>query len=379
MIKQILSAAKAVNNGLEDNIVAFEASIPVLPDGKQFLVMAGLEEIKEEIIGRYEITSVFSDLEKLMSFNFPRFYTNKFKKWVDGFLDKGFSTDFLMRAINDGELIFAGEPIITIRTRLPEAIMAGSIILPLLNKHVSAATKAAHIVLAANGRNVIDISSHDIDSCKVDVAKDFYLGGFSHTSDPYASDFNSIPLIEFDPSISKLTKKGTVVVLDSKDPREYDKIRKEIDSSSFITKIISIQDNENSMINLKDSPIDTFLYNGNVDKIRFNYELVYDENNSIPILDGIIPGQKEVFLDTRNGEWNHIIAIHDVLTESENLICLSDIQIKNDLVFEGNTLEEARLYCNANLASLSSLKDLTHSPVKPHKSLIDKFKERNNG
>jgi len=95
-----------------------------------------------------------------------------------------------------------------------------------------------------------------------------------------------------------------------------------------------------------------------------------------------LPGRKQVFLDTRNGGWSHLVALEDAITPASDLVPLLDCHIEDGRIVESAAvgLEAARRYCNGCLASLhEDLAGLEEgdgtAPVQPHHSLKELFKK----
>lgn len=162
---------------LERGLVApatFELSVRSLPPNRGFLVACGLEQaldyledmaFDEDAIGWLASTGRFDD-------SFLR-YLRRFR----------FSGD--VRAVPEGETVFAREPILEVSAPLPEAQLVESMLLNLVAFQTNVATKAARIALACAGRPFADFSlrrAHGADAAVL-AARAAFVGGAASTSD----------------------------------------------------------------------------------------------------------------------------------------------------------------------------------------------------
>ena len=164
----------------------FELYFRELPAHRNYVMAAGLDD-------------VLSYLESLH-------FTQTELAWL---ADEGrFSDEFLATlrsfhftgevfAVPEGTLVFEHEPIIQIVASLPEAQLVETYVLNQAHLQSVAATKAARVVIAAEGRDVVDFGSrrsHGTDAA-LKVARTSYLAGASGTSNVLASRYYDIPAI----------------------------------------------------------------------------------------------------------------------------------------------------------------------------------------
>lgn len=130
--------------GMDDTAV-FDLIVRRLPEGRNFLVAAGLEQV----------LGYLADLH----------FTDEELAWLDG--TKRFSTPFLrslaalrftgtVDAVPEGTVVFAGEPVLRIAAPIGQAQLVESRIINLIQLPMLVASKAVRCVLAARGRAVID-------------------------------------------------------------------------------------------------------------------------------------------------------------------------------------------------------------------------------
>lgn len=149
---QLTMAAGYFHGGLVDKVVTCEAFARKLPPKRRFLVMAGTEEIREALIAfRFQP----EDIEFLHTVPALReAMTPAFTQWLRKFR---FTGD--LWAMAEGEIVFPGEPLVRVTAPLPQAQLAETIILSILNHDVKIASKAARIILAAQGRPVMEFGT----------------------------------------------------------------------------------------------------------------------------------------------------------------------------------------------------------------------------
>ncbi|MYF79232.1 MAG: nicotinate phosphoribosyltransferase, partial [Chloroflexi bacterium] len=115
----------------------------------------------------------------------------------DEFVD--FLTDFsfsgTVRAVPEGSIVFAAEPLIEVTGTLIETQIVETMLLNIVTTASLLATKAARIVQAADGRPVVDFGSrrtHGEDAA-IEAARASYISGFAGTSNVKAAALHGIP------------------------------------------------------------------------------------------------------------------------------------------------------------------------------------------
>jgi len=163
----------------------FDVFVRELPPDRSFLVSAGLEPVL------HYLEHVRFDDEALR-------YLRSLGQFSTGFLDylRDFRFTGTARAIPEGEIFFPAEPLLEVTAPRIETQIIETFLLNTLNFQVTIASKAARVVLAAEGRPVIDFSprrDHGADAA-VKVARASYIGGCAGTSCVLAGQLYGIPV-----------------------------------------------------------------------------------------------------------------------------------------------------------------------------------------
>ena len=156
-----------------------------LPAGRGFLVAAGLEDA----------------LEYLRAFRFPERAIARLSgmnRFEPAFLDHLAALRFTgeVRAVEEGTVLFPDEPFLEVTAPLIQAQLVETALLNLIHVQTVLASKAARVVLAADGRSVAEFGmrrSHGIDAA-LKAARCAYLAGCDATSDVLAGITYGIPL-----------------------------------------------------------------------------------------------------------------------------------------------------------------------------------------
>lgn len=372
-LHQFVTIAAQFYNNLHKQIVTCEAFVYELPAEYRFLIMAGTEEIKKFLLN---LRFTRSDIKFLKTIPAIRQIMNisNFDKFLEDFR---FTGDFLSMA--EGEVIFAGEPLIRITGTLSEIHIVGDFILSVLNHDINIASKAARIVLAARGKSVLDFSTGNIyHETALNASRATYLAGFSATSNIEANRRFNIPLEGIIPNsliynkqkdfeLFKNAYRHPILFIDTVDDiinaskiSGLDGVILNLDSSPRAVR--SILDNNNCQLakiivyanldeyiidKLSKLPIDIYAVKTNLAMSSLN--IMYRNSIVLPNKT-MLPGKKQVFLNQVDG--SHLLAIEGVKVPGK-LVPLLDVHIKDGvLVSESIDLEVARRYCNAALLSL---------------------------
>jgi len=163
----------------------FELFVRKLPERRNFLVAAGLEQVLE-----YLENLAFSRDELAWLRATGRFTPD----FVDSLEDLRFTGD--VDAMPEGTMFFADEPILRIVAPLREAQLVESRVMNLLHYESVVASKAARIVLAAPDRLLVDFGlrrAHGAEAALLS-ARASYLAGFSGTATLEAGREFGIPV-----------------------------------------------------------------------------------------------------------------------------------------------------------------------------------------
>jgi nicotinate phosphoribosyltransferase len=163
----------------------FELFFRKLPSNRNFVMVAGLD-------------NVLNYLEQLCFTEEDRFWIKTEGEFSEDFLKKlsdfRFSGDVF--AVPEGSIIFENEPVVQVIAPLPEAQLVETYLLNQIHLQSVIATKAARVVSAARGRDVVDFGSrraHGTDAA-LKVARASYLAGVNATSNVFASRRYHIPV-----------------------------------------------------------------------------------------------------------------------------------------------------------------------------------------
>ena len=100
-----------------------------------------------------------------------------------------------VRAVPEGRVVFAGEPLLEVTAPLPEAQLLETLVLNQITYQTALASKAARCVLAAGGRPVIDFSlrrTHGVEA-GLRAARAGAIVGFAGTSNVAAAAAYGLP------------------------------------------------------------------------------------------------------------------------------------------------------------------------------------------
>lgn len=163
--------------GMEQTAV-FEFSVRRLPDERNFLIAAGLEQMLDYVEG---LRFTEDDLAWLDS-------TGKFKQ---PFLDRLATWRFCgdIDAMPEGTVCFGDEPIVRVAAPLPQAQLLESRLINLLHLQTLIASKAARFRLAAGKRPLVDFGMRRAHGAEAALfaARASYIAGFDATSNVEAA------------------------------------------------------------------------------------------------------------------------------------------------------------------------------------------------
>ena len=180
-----LTMAQAYHAEGMDQLAVFELAFRQLPRTRNFIVAAGFADI----------------LDFLTSFRFTDDeldYLRRRREFTDEFLKRLASLRFSgdVYAVPEGTVVFPNEPLLQVIAPIIEAQLIETFVLNQVHFQSIAATKAARVVAAAQGRAVIDFGSrrsHGTDAA-LKVARATYLAGGDGTSNVLAGKIYGIPV-----------------------------------------------------------------------------------------------------------------------------------------------------------------------------------------
>ncbi|MFE0653505.1 nicotinate phosphoribosyltransferase [Streptomyces sp. NPDC059534] len=162
----------------------FSLFVRDLPPGRGFLVAAGLEPaldyLSHFLVGRSDVREFAEALRRPVEDLEPL---------------HGLSFDGQVRAVPEGRLVLAGEPLLEVTAPLPQAQLVETYLLSLVCHQTAVASKAARCALAAAGRPLVDFSlrrNHGPEA-GMQAARLCALVGFAGTSNVAAATRYGIP------------------------------------------------------------------------------------------------------------------------------------------------------------------------------------------
>ncbi|AZI58345.1 nicotinate phosphoribosyltransferase [Nakamurella antarctica] len=171
----------ALAEGSADRSCTFEAFTRRLPEGRRYGVVAGIGRVVEAL---HDFTFGDDELAQLAPILDEATLTYLSNYRFDGDID----------AYPEGELFFAGSPILTVRGSFGSACILETLILSILNHDCAIASAAARMVSVAAGRRLIEMGSRRThEESAVACARAAYLAGFGSTSNLEAGRRYGIP------------------------------------------------------------------------------------------------------------------------------------------------------------------------------------------
>jgi nicotinate phosphoribosyltransferase len=156
-----------------------------LPRARNFLLAAGLHSALDFLEGARFERAELDYLAGLGMFEAP--FLGRLEAWR-------FGGD--VRAVPEGTVVFAGEPLLEVHAALPEAQLVETYVLNQIAFQTAIASKAARVVLAAAGRPVLEFGARRAQGVDGGVlaSRAAYLAGFAATSNVLAGARYGIPV-----------------------------------------------------------------------------------------------------------------------------------------------------------------------------------------
>lgn len=161
------------NEGMQNKVAYFDLFFRRVPDGGSFVIANGIQKCAK-YLEQFHLNQ--SDIEYLKSLNL---FT---ENYLDYLSNVRFTGD--MWAVNDGTVVFANEPIITVRAPIIEAQLVETALLLYFNRSSLITTKTHRIVRSAKGRAVMEFGTRRAqgESAAVEGALDAYIAGVNGTA-----------------------------------------------------------------------------------------------------------------------------------------------------------------------------------------------------
>jgi nicotinate phosphoribosyltransferase len=185
---QLTMAAGYFEAGKTNERATFELFIRKLPWNRNFILAAGLEQAAE-----YLLNLRFSKEEIDYLRGLPHFAHTR-PEFFDMLAGLRFTGDLF--AVPEGTPVFGGEPLLTVRAALIEAQIAETYLLSMVGFQSLIATKAARVVKAALGRQVVEFGTRRAHSPEAGVlaGRAAYIGGCAGTSNAAAGLRYGVPV-----------------------------------------------------------------------------------------------------------------------------------------------------------------------------------------
>lgn len=166
----------------------FELFVRHLPDNRNYLVAAGLEQALEFL---ENVRFSGSEIEYLRALPLFRHVRPEFFEYLEGLR---FSGD--VWAMPEGTIFFPGEPLLRVTAPIIEAQLMETSLLSAVHLQTLIASKAARVTAAAAGRPVIEFGSRRAHGIEAGVlaARAAFIGGCEGTSNSYAGYRFGIPV-----------------------------------------------------------------------------------------------------------------------------------------------------------------------------------------
>lgn len=171
--------------GMED-IATFEFFVRKLPAGRDFLMMAGVEQLVEF-------------LETLQYEDEELHWLRRSGMFSTAFLDRLGALRFTgdLDAMPEGTVFFPDEPVLRVTAPLPQAQLVETRLINLIHFQTVIASTAARMVLAAPGKQLMDFGLRRAHGAEAGLlaARAAYLAGFSGTATLAANRAFGIPAV----------------------------------------------------------------------------------------------------------------------------------------------------------------------------------------
>lgn len=182
---ELTMVSAALADGTADRSCVFEVFTRRLPPGRRFGVVAGTGRLVQAIA---DARFTGSDLEWLRSVGLD---DEPLLDFLAGFRFTGSIAGY-----REGELFFPGSPVLTVSGSFAEAAVLETVALSVLNHDSAIASAAARMVLAADGRPLVEMGSRRThEQAAVAAARAAWIAGFSGTSNLAAGQAYGIPTL----------------------------------------------------------------------------------------------------------------------------------------------------------------------------------------
>ncbi|QGU95715.1 nicotinate phosphoribosyltransferase [Clostridium bovifaecis] len=173
-----------LDHNVGEKIAYFDMFFRRVPDGGGYCIMAGVQQLME-YLSTLEFTD--EDIEYLKS---KEIFSKKFLEYL-----RNFKFECDVWAIPEGNPVFPGEPLVTVKGPIIQAQFVETMILLTINHQTLIATKANRICRAAEGRSVMEFGSRRAQGYDGAIygARAAIIGGCSATACTIAEQMFEVP------------------------------------------------------------------------------------------------------------------------------------------------------------------------------------------
>ena len=182
---ELTMLAGYLHEGMTERPAAFDLFFREAPYQGAYAVFAGLQPALDYLNGLHFTVTDLAYLESLRLFN------REFLAFLGDFRFRGRVT-----APREGEVVFPGEPLLTVEGTLAEAQLVESALLNIVNFQTLVATKAARLSVAAGTAEVIEFGLRRAQGPDgaLSVARAACIGGVRSTSNVWAGQQFGLPV-----------------------------------------------------------------------------------------------------------------------------------------------------------------------------------------
>lgn len=177
-------------SGMQNNQGIMEAFTRKLPAKRSFMLSCGTERILEYL---YNLKFTTDDIKIIRDVVNPSLI-NEFSEADGNYLASIDFSSLKVRAVYDGDVLFASEPIVQIEGPVGVVQYIEKHILGIINHDVRIASKAARIVIAAGDAPVVEMGGRRAhEEATADAARACYIAGFLASSSVMAYAKYGVP------------------------------------------------------------------------------------------------------------------------------------------------------------------------------------------
>ena len=174
--------------GKQSEIATFDLFVRRLPPEREYLIVAGLAQAVEYLT---KVRFTAEEIAWLRKLPVLANAAAEFFSYLESWRFTG-----TVRAMAEGTVAFAGEPILTVRAPVMEAQIVETFLLATVSFQTMIASKAARLVDIAQGRPVIEFGTRRAHSPSAGLfaARAAYIGGCAGTSNVLAGQRYGVPV-----------------------------------------------------------------------------------------------------------------------------------------------------------------------------------------